>query len=99
MSKPPNAPPPRRLYKHVSWSLDMLREEVWHRKKTQPPQPSSSSSSIVSDNDDANITVIFNPTDDLATKKIRLKQWAKMVACVAQQSSQTSASGHSDQVD
>jgi hypothetical protein len=35
--------------------------------------------------------------DDLAAKKTRLKQWAKMVACVAQQSSQISASGHSDQ--
>lgn len=32
--KPPNAPlPPRRLYKHVSWSPDMLREEAWQRRK------------------------------------------------------------------
>jgi len=32
--KPSNAPPlPRRLYKHVSWSPDMLREEAWHRRK------------------------------------------------------------------
>ncbi|GAU19935.1 hypothetical protein TSUD_95400 [Trifolium subterraneum] len=156
MSKPPNAPPPRRLYKHVSWSPDMLREEAWHRKKhnhlshsrskslseddlqelkacfelgfgfdsgqfdtklsdTIPAlelyhavnkqynkhslSRSSSSSSIVSDNDDANPTSIFNPVDDLAAKKTRLKQWAKMVACVAQQSSQTSASGHSNQAD
>jgi hypothetical protein len=126
MSKPPNAPPPRRLYKHVSWSPDMLREEAWHRKKhnhlsrsrssnnllskslsdddlqelkacfelgfgfdspefdsklshTIPAlklyhavnkqynkhrlSRSSSSSSIVSDNDDANTTIIFNPGD------------------------------------
>ncbi|XP_004505227.1 uncharacterized protein [Cicer arietinum] len=54
---------------------------------------SSSSSSIVSDNDIANTTAIFNPADDLTAKKTRLKQWAKVVACAVRQSSPTPGSG------
>ncbi|KAE9597268.1 hypothetical protein Lalb_Chr16g0384761 [Lupinus albus] len=32
MSRPPHAPL-RPLYKHQSWSPDMLREEAWQRRK------------------------------------------------------------------
>ncbi|KAK7362567.1 hypothetical protein VNO77_04683 [Canavalia gladiata] len=59
---------------------------------------SSSSSSLVSDSDIAGPTVIFNPGDDLAAKKTRLKQWAQVVACAVRQSSPYSASYPSDQV-
>ncbi|PNX72461.1 hypothetical protein L195_g028351, partial [Trifolium pratense] len=49
MSKPPNGPPPpRRLYKHVSWSPDMLREEAWNRKKHDHLSRSRSSSHLLS---------------------------------------------------
>ncbi|OIW20771.1 hypothetical protein TanjilG_23127 [Lupinus angustifolius] len=32
MSRPPHAPP-RQLFKHQSWSPDMIREEAWQRRK------------------------------------------------------------------
>ncbi|KHN43021.1 hypothetical protein glysoja_007551, partial [Glycine soja] len=48
---------------------------------------SSSSSSLVSDSDIASPTTIFNPGDDLAAKKTRLKQWAQVVACSVRESS------------
>ncbi|XP_061350983.1 uncharacterized protein LOC133296045 [Gastrolobium bilobum] len=47
---------------------------------------SSSSSSMVSDNNIASPTSIFDPDDDAAAKKARLKQWAKVVACAVRQS-------------
>ncbi|KAG5010826.1 hypothetical protein AAZX31_07G201400 [Glycine max] len=59
---------------------------------------SSSSSSLVSDSDIASPTTIFNPGDDLAAKKTRLKQWAQVVACSVRESSSSSCSNPSDQV-
>ncbi|CAK8577492.1 unnamed protein product [Lathyrus sativus] len=160
MSKPSNSRPPSRLYKHATWSPDMLREEAWRRRKhdhvsrsstrrltksvseddlqelkacfelgfgfdspeTDPKlcdtipalklyhavnkqyndhslSRSSSSSSIVSDSGIANTTAIFNPAEDLPAKKNRLKQWAKMVACVVRQSSSSTGSGSSQEID
>ncbi|KAG4906291.1 hypothetical protein AAZX31_20G014200 [Glycine max] len=59
---------------------------------------SSSSSSLVSDSDTTSPTTIFNPGDDLAAKKTRLKQWAQVVACSVWESSSSSCSNPSDQV-
>ncbi|KAK7362631.1 hypothetical protein VNO77_04749 [Canavalia gladiata] len=59
---------------------------------------SSSSSSIVSDSDTACSTAIFNPGDDSAAKKTRLKQWAQVVACAVRQSPSSSGSNSFDQV-
>ncbi|CAL0313560.1 unnamed protein product [Lupinus luteus] len=145
MSRPPHAPP-RPLYKHQSWSPDMIREEAWQRRKeshfssryrlskslsdadldelkacielgfgfdspkidpklsnTIPAlelylavnkqynshslSRSSSTSSFVSESDTSTSNnTIFNPADDLAMKKIRLKQWAQVVAFAVRQS-------------
>ncbi|TKY59031.1 hypothetical protein E2542_SST16107 [Spatholobus suberectus] len=155
MSRRPQAPPPRPLYKQQSWSPDMLRDEAWQRRKdhhvsgdnrrlhrlskslseddldelkacielgfgfdspeidpklsnTIPAlelyhavnkqysnhslSRSSSSSSLVSDSDIASPTTIFNPGDDLAAKKTRLKQWAQVVACAVRECSSSSGS-------
>ncbi|XP_027348317.1 uncharacterized protein LOC113859843 [Abrus precatorius] len=53
---------------------------------------SSSSLSRVSESNIASSSTIFNPGDDLATKKTRLKQWAQVVACAVRQSSPSSDS-------
>ncbi|XP_020222943.1 uncharacterized protein LOC109805316 [Cajanus cajan] len=59
---------------------------------------SSSSSSLLSDNHIASPTTIFNPGDDLAAKKTRLKQWAQVVACAVRESSSSSLGSYtSDQ--
>ncbi|KAL2344746.1 hypothetical protein Fmac_006031 [Flemingia macrophylla] len=60
---------------------------------------SSSSSSLLSDQEiptASPTTTIFNPGDDLAAKKTRLKQWAQVVAC-AVKSSSSMTSNSSDQ--
>ncbi|CAJ1939587.1 unnamed protein product [Sphenostylis stenocarpa] len=59
---------------------------------------SSSSSSLQSDSDTSSPTTIFNPGDDLAVKKTRLKQWAQVVACAVRESSSSSGSFLSDHV-
>ncbi|KAI4298461.1 hypothetical protein L6164_032016 [Bauhinia variegata] len=50
---------------------------------------SSSASSLVSDSDNGSgsaPSTIFDPDDDLAAKKTRLRQWAQVVACAIRQS-------------
>lgn len=57
---------------------------------------SSSSSSIFSDSDISSPSTIFNPGDDSAAKKTRLKQWAQVVACAVRECSSSSGSNPSD---
>jgi len=42
---------------------------------------------------------LFDVADDMSAKKTRLKQWAKMVACMVRQTSPSSASGSSNPAD
>ncbi|KAK9942083.1 hypothetical protein M0R45_007772 [Rubus argutus] len=75
----PQAPPPRPLYKQNSWSPDILREETGSvgRAIGAPAVTASAraDNSVSTEKDDAEVV------------KVRLRQWAQLVACSVRRSS------------
>ncbi|KAI4295657.1 hypothetical protein L6164_035677 [Bauhinia variegata] len=68
-------------------ALELYREV--HKQYNRSLSRSSSTSSLVSDNDTGSgipPSTLFDPGDDLAAKKTRLRQWAQVVACAVRQS-------------